>query len=133
MFGGLFLLMSTLHLMRYFVQPRDIWWTPKPLALPLADTADRVEVYVRDVALAEHIRGGRLQLVGGTGGTPVQESDIRVRFNNWDRIRAERVPSLLSAGIALGASGVLLLFGLLGWSPSNPMEGRSRLPERGDG
>lgn len=50
------------------------------------------------------------------------ESDIRLRFNNWDRIRSERIASLLRAGIALGASGILFLFGLLGWGPHQPKD-----------
>jgi len=120
-FGGVFFLMSALQLVRFFNQPADIWWTPKALGLPLADTSDRVEVYVRGVAFQEHVKAGRVQLQTDTGVTPVTESDMRLRFNNWDRIRAERIPTLLSAGIGLGASGVLFLFGVLGWGPVKPV------------
>ena len=116
-FGGIFFLMSALQIMRSFNQPADIWWTPQTLSLRLADTSDRVEVYVRDVALWEHVKAGRLQLLTDKGVVPVTESDIRLRFNNWDRIRAERSPALLSAGIGLGAAGVFLLIGILGWGP----------------
>lgn len=116
-FGGVFFLMSALQLVRFFNQRADIWWTPKPLGVALADASDRVEVYVRDVAMLEHVQAGRVQLTTDTGATPVLESDIRLRFNNWDRIRAGRIPSLLGTGIALGASGVLFLFGVLGWGP----------------
>ena len=58
-----------------------------------------------------------VQLVTGTGAMPVAESDVRLRFNNWDRIRAERIPALLGNGIVLGATGVLLLFAIVGWGP----------------
>jgi hypothetical protein len=116
-FGGVFFLMSALPIVRFLNQPADIWWTPKALGLPLADTSDRVEVYVRDVALQEHVRAGRVQLLTDGGGTPVRESDMRLRFNNWDRVRAQQIPSLLVAGIGLGASGVFFLFGVLGWGP----------------
>lgn len=121
-FGGVFFLMSALPLVRFFNQRADIWWTPKALALPLADSSGRVEVYVRDVALLEHVKAGRLQLLTDAGARPVMESDIRLRFNNWDRIRSERIASLLRAGIALGASGILFLFGLLGWGPHQPKD-----------
>jgi len=121
-FGGVFFLMSAVQLVRFFNQRADIWWTPKALGLPLADASDRVEVYVRDVALVEHVKAGRVQLLTDTGARPVMESDIRLRFNNWDRIRAARFPSLLGVGIALGASGVFFLFGVLGWGPTKPMD-----------
>ena len=116
-FGGAFFVLSALQIVRFLNQPADIWWTPKALGLPLADTSDRVEVYVRDVGLQEHLKAGRIQLLTDTGATPVTESDMRLRFNNWDRIRAQRIPSLLTAGIGLGASGVFFLFGVLGWGP----------------
>lgn len=120
-FGGAFFVLSALQIVRFLDQPADIWWTPKVLGLPLADTSDRVEVYVRDVALQEHVRAGRVQLLTDTGATPVTESDMRLRFNNWDRIRAQRIPSLLTAGMGLGASGVFFLFGVLGWGPVKPV------------
>ena len=55
-FGGVVFLMSALQVVRFLIQPPDIWWTPKALGLPLADTSDRVEVYVRDVALQEQVK-----------------------------------------------------------------------------
>ena len=121
-FGGVFFLMSALQLVRLLNERADIWWTPKLLGLGLADASDRVEVYVRDVALLEHVKAGHLQLLTDTGPRPVTASDIRLRFNNWDRVRAERIPSLLGLGIALGASGVFFLFGVLGWNPSKPTD-----------
>lgn len=121
-FGGVFFLMSGLQLVRFSTQRADIWWTPMELRLPLAETKDRVEVYLRDIALLNHVEAGRLQLLTDTGVTPVRNSDVRLRFNNWDRIRAERIPSLLGSGIALGASGVFFLFGLLGWGPAKPVK-----------
>ena len=120
-FGGVFFLMSALQIVRFFNQSADIWWTPKALGLPLAQTSDRVEVYVRDVALQEHVKAHHVQLLTDSGTTPVTESDIRLRFNNWDRIRAQRIPSLLSAGIGLGAAGVFFLLGVLGWGPVKPV------------
>jgi hypothetical protein len=123
---GVFFLMSALQLVRYFNERADIWWTPKPLSLALADASDRVEVYVRDVALLEHVKAGRVQVLTDTVARPLMESDIRLRLNNWDHVRAERIPSLLGIGIALGASAVFFLFGVLGWGPPKP----TRLPSR---
>jgi hypothetical protein len=121
-FGGVFFLMSAVQLVTFFSQRADIWWTPKPLGLALADAPDRVEVRVRDVSLLEHVKAGRVQLLTDTGARPVMDSDIRLRFNNWDRVRAERIPSLVGVGIALGASGVFFFFGVLGWGPPKPTD-----------
>jgi hypothetical protein len=119
-FGGIFFLMSALNLFRFFNQRTDIWWTPKALSLTVADASDRVEVYVGDVALLEHVKAGRVQLLTAAGASSIEESDIRLRLNNWDRIRAERFPALLSYSIGLGASAVFFLFGVLGWGPTKP-------------
>jgi hypothetical protein len=117
-FGGVFFLMSAVQLARFFGQPSNIWWTPMALGVPLRDSSDRVVVYVRDRALAEHIKAGRLLLQADTGAVPVTESDVRLRFNNWDRVRADRASSIIGVAICLGASGVFFLFGLLGWGPA---------------
>jgi hypothetical protein len=116
--GGVVFLASAVQIARYMTQPSDIWWTPKALGPSLSDVADRVEVYVRDVQLQEQVRSGRVQLLGDAGPTTVTESDIRFRFNNWDRIRVQEIPALLTAAVFLGASGVCLLLGIVGWMPA---------------
>lgn len=113
-FGGMVFLLSALHLISFFVQPSDIWWTPKTLSVPLADASDRVEVYVRDTPLQEQIGAGRIQLVTDTGASMVVGSDVRLRFNNWDRVRLQRLPILIGAAFCAGASSILLLLGILG-------------------
>jgi hypothetical protein len=117
LFGGLLFLMSALHIVRHCAQPADIWWTPKELGLSLGEASDRVEVYVRGVSLLEQVRSGHLHLVSEAGGRPVTEPEIRLRFNNWDRVRAQGIPVLLGSAVGLGASGVCLLLGILGWIP----------------
>ncbi len=118
LFGGIFLLLSGLHLLRFFAQPSDIWWTPQELSVPLAEASDRVEVYVREMPLLEQVRTGRVLLATDVGPTPVVASDVRMRFNNWDRVRAQNLPGLLVAAVCAGASGVLLILGVLGWTQS---------------
>jgi len=119
-FGGIFFLLSAQHVVRFFARPSDIWWTPKALSFPLTDVSDRVQVYVRELPLQDHVRAGRIRLLIDAEATAVTESDIRLRFNNWDRVRGQSIPSLLTAAVGLGASGVFLLFGVLGWVPTKP-------------
>ena len=117
-FGGMIFLLSALHLISFFVQPSDIWWTPKPLSVPLANTSDRVEIYVHDVPLQLQIEAGRIQLVSDAGSTSIAGPDVRLRFNNYDRVRAQKLPILLGAAFCAGASSILLLLGILGRLPS---------------
>lgn len=84
--------MAAMPLYRELTRPKDVWWTPPTLLVPLADAQDRVQVYVR----------------GEPVGAPLQ-SEIGLRFNNWDRVRAERLPMLLGSAAVSGAMVVLLI------------------------
>lgn len=117
-FGGMFFLTSALNLVRFYAQPSDIWWTPRSLSVALADASDRVEIYVREMPLTEQIGAGRIQLLTDGGATAVAGPDVRVRFNNWDRVRAQNLPSLVTTAFGTGASGVFLLLGIFGWIPT---------------
>jgi hypothetical protein len=117
MFGGIFLLMSVLRLFAFFRQPRDIWWTPNGMRVPIVEAQDRLRVYVGDLPLLEQLKAGGLLIAGSGGPTPLRESGVSVRFNNWDRVRAEQIPALASYAAGAGAAGVILLFGILGWVP----------------
>jgi hypothetical protein len=116
-FGGMIFLLSALQLVTFYAQPSDIWWTPKTLSVPFANASDRVEIYVRDTPLQDQIGAGHLQLVSDMGASAVVGSEVRLRFNNWDRVRAQRLPIVISAAFCAGASSILLLFGILGRFP----------------
>ena len=104
------LLASALKLFAFFQQRSNIWWTPLPMATPLALSGDRVEVYARGTDLRMLVERGQVQI----GGTVISVDDIRVRFNNWDQMRAERIPMLLMYSFTLGAALVLIAFALTG-------------------
>jgi len=76
----------------------DIWWTPQAMLVPLAQSTDRVQVYVRGKPLA----------------TVVEASGVGFRFNNWDRVRAERMPLQLVRASACGALACLFLLIITG-------------------
>ena len=85
----------------------DIWWTPMAMAPTLAKSSDRAVVFVSGNPLERAIEAGKIQLVTDAGPVPLRPDEIRVRFNNWDRVRAERLPfvalnaALLGMGLAL--------------------------------
>ena len=61
-------------------------------------------------AAAAELRGGAVPSVRAPGRAlpPLLLVEIRVRFNNWDRVRAERLP-LLALNAALLGMGVVFL------------------------
>ena len=92
----------------------DIWWTPPSMMVPLSAGTDRVEVYAGDKRLDSLLDGGQVQLLTSSGPIVLAKSDIRLRFNNWDRIRGERVAPLLIYGAACGVTALLFLLLLTG-------------------
>ena len=104
------LLASVLKLVAFFHQRSDIWWTPLSMSAPLALSSDRAEVYVRGTDLRILADSGQVRI----GGTVIRADDIRVRFNNWDRTRAERIPMLLTYSFTVGLAATLLAFVVTG-------------------
>ncbi len=87
----------------------DIWWTPPAMALSLADGKDRVEIYVRGRSLGSLLDQKQLSITDGAGSRVLSEADIGLRLNNWDRVRAARLPWVLVYAAACGGGIVLLL------------------------
>jgi len=123
LFGGMFFLTSGISLVRFYYERDDIWWTPVTAPLSLEQSRDRVEVYVRGALLQNALPSGRLQWAGETGPASINASEIGIRLNNRDRVKAERLPAMLISAAAAGFTGLLLLLGLIGWVPSQPVKG----------
>jgi hypothetical protein len=87
----------------------DIWWTPRPLMVPLTKATDRVEVYVRGKPLVVLLEAGQLRAIDEASASVLATSDIGFRFNNWDRVRAQRIPTLLGYAAICGAMATLFL------------------------
>ena len=95
-------------------RPSDIWWTPQAMLVPLAKGADRVEIYARGKPLVALLQSGQLRIAEGGRAGPLTPSDIGLRFNNWDRVRVERLPVLRVRASACGAIACLFLLILTG-------------------
>jgi len=104
-----FLVLAGLPVVRELARPRDIWWTPKALMIPLDQGRDRVEIYARGRSLGALLEAGQLRVGEGSGSTVLAKSDIGLRLNNSDRVRAERLPVLLGSAAMCGVLGTLLL------------------------
>jgi hypothetical protein len=116
---AIFLVTSGARLYAFFHERSDIWWTPRGTMVPLAESHDRVAIYVRSRELDDLVAAGHLHLLEDSVTSVVSTADIGLRFNNWDRVRAERISSLLISGVTAGAAAALLLVGLIltrvGW------------------
>jgi len=91
-------LVAAIPLFTELTRRSDIWWTPQAMLVPLAQSADRVEIYVQGRPIA----------------TVIEASDVGLRFNNWDRVRAERLPLQLVRASACGAMACLFVLILTG-------------------
>ena len=95
---------------------RDIWWTPRSMALPLDQTRDVFELYVSGTSLGDHLVRRSLSAVEGSGRSyAVVAEDIRVRLNNWQTVRGSLLHSAVPAAFLLGASVTCLGLGVAGW------------------
>ncbi|HEV8510795.1 MAG TPA: hypothetical protein VGQ48_10145 [Gemmatimonadales bacterium] len=92
----------------------DIWWTPAPMALSPAESRDRVEIYVRGKPLAAVLAATQLSVTDEGRSIALSPEDVRLRFNNWDRVRVGRLPLLLLYAAALGAGVLLVLLNATG-------------------
>ena len=103
------LLIPAVALYSELARRSDIWWTPPAMASTLGDSRDRVEIYMGDKPLAARLTAQQLWIRDETGSRVVGADEIRVRFNNWERMRTGRLPLLLVCAAALGAGLVIFL------------------------
>ena len=122
------------HLATQLLTPHDIWWTPKALATPLAESGDRVTVLVADETLGQRIDHGTLLVTQADGSSrPLTGEDVAFRFNNWDRVRADRNASMIWS-VSYLTAGILMLLGGLFLMPrmANPAA-KPPAPNTGNG
>ncbi len=103
------LLIPAAALYSEFAKRADIWWTPAAMAVSLPDSRDRVEIYVRGQLLGTVLEHQQVSTTDGPAPRVLSAQDIGLRFNNWDRVRAARLPLLLIYAAACGAGLVLLV------------------------
>ena len=111
-FGLTFLATSGARLYIFLSLPSNIWWTPPSMSVSPADSKDRVQILMRGTELNDLLGSGRLQLAASA----LTPSDVTLRFNNWDRVRAERLPAMLISAATAGSAATLLLVGVVLWS-----------------
>src|SRR5439155_26110259 len=100
---------AAVPLYRELSRRSDIWWTPHAMAVPFTESTDRVEIYARGKPLAALLQAGQLRIAEDGGCTVLAPSEVGLRFNNWDRVRAERLPLLLVYAAVCGVTALMFL------------------------
>src|SRR5256885_3121966 len=91
------LLIPATALYRELSSRSDRWWTPPPMAPSLSESQDRVEIYVRGKLLGALLEARQLSVADGAGPSVLGADDIRLRVNNWDRVRVDRKSTRLNS------------------------------------
>ena len=113
-FAAMLLLGSVPRLVGFMLERSDIWWTPKAMAVPLAESGDRVEIYVQGTPLTRLLDAGQVLIKTGAGSQVLTSREVGLRFNNWDRVRSHRTPLLLGYAASAGVGAFFLAAGLIG-------------------
>ena len=93
---------------------KDIWWTPMSMALPLNETKQELEFYIKGELLQKRLDRGTLIAVGNAGqSSPLVTDDVKIRLNNWNKIKASKLNNITVSSLLLGVSITLLVMGLI--------------------
>ena len=103
------LLLAALPIARELTRRDDIWWTPRTMLVPVAESGSRVEVYVHGQPFASLLQAGQMQVLKEGQPVVLGPADVGLRFNNSDHVRAERLPTLLLSAALCGATAIFAL------------------------
>ena len=94
--------------------PKDIWWTPMPLTVPLSETSNDFKIFLNNELLDNHIERGAL-FSSDNAGKPyrVVPEDIRVGLNNWYKVKAQFLNVSLFSAFFLGLSVAFFITGVM--------------------
>lgn len=71
---------------------KDSWWTPMTMALSLDQTRPEFELYLKKELLQKHIEKGTLLVANdGENLSKLVLGDIKIRLNNWNKVKAEKL------------------------------------------
>jgi hypothetical protein len=90
-----------------------IWWTPKAMAVSLDETRQYFELFLSNELLQDHLKRRSLSATERNGKTyQVVPEDIKVRLNNWYKVKASFLNAAVFSAFVLGVSVTCLILGL---------------------
>ena len=123
-FGAIFLILGANQVIQVALTPDHIWWTPRHQMTSPAGSRDRVEIFVEGTPLAERFEKQEILLQEGEFTRPLNDIGIALRFNNYDRARAERTWRSVTGTFYLTLSGSFLIVALALWRGWIQCQGR---------
>jgi len=109
---------------------RDIWWTPVTMKVALDDSRDRVEVFVKEIPLGDLLTEGALVIRAGAEERILNKADVNFRFNNYDNVKASKIPIVASSSAIIMAGLISLIYGLIGLYTKKKIKPDVNLPAK---
>ena len=102
---------------------KDIYWTPKSMALPLSETQHNFEVFVSGDLLQNHLNRKSLSATDPQGERyQLRAEDIVVRLNNWQKVKSTILHTAIWLAFMLGMSLMCLLVGIKQFTSANKVD-----------
>jgi len=107
-----------INLYNAFWGPEDIWWTHNSMKIAIEESTNSIQVFIGGKPLQNHFPDKSLQLIDAEGKRhPVVSQDVRVRVNNWNKVKSRYLTFAVFTGVGLGMSLAFLICGLIGRVP----------------
>ena len=91
----------------------SIWWTPKAMAVSLDETRRYFQMFISGESLQSHLKRTSLTATQRNGEAyRVVPEDIKVRLNNWYKVKASLLHGAVFSAFMLGVSVTCLVLGL---------------------
>jgi len=103
---------ASFRVVQLWDQKADGYWPPKHLAPPVAEVADRIQVFVAGEPIERMITDEKLFVAGKGGPTPLTASEVTASVNGYEKARIARIPELMAFSALAGAGFALFLIGL---------------------
>lgn len=84
------------------------------MALPLTETRENFEIFVKEKMLQNYLLDNSIFLKNENGEfVPLTSNDIKVRLNNWYKVRSMFLSTAILDSFLLGISITLLILGII--------------------
>ena len=91
---------------------QNIYWTARTMPLQIDETKESFELFIGGKSIHEHLSDKTLLVENEGHQHIVSSADIKVRLNNWSRVKSSFLTHALWSGMMFSAFLTLFLVGL---------------------